>query len=144
MIPAFDENQNLPPGIYTCTLAEVEARFAINDHRSTLFSQLLLVIEILKEAHCTEVHLDGSFITAEPHPNDFDLCYEPTGLKPTKSFKPFLTLDIETRQATFGGDIFPRMPEPPLRCDHVRLWQRDKNGDAKGIIRIVLKGPGND
>jgi hypothetical protein len=134
----------LPPGSYTCTLDEIEARFAINAYRRTLFDQLLIVIEILTEANCPEVYLDGSFITAEPYPNDFDLCYEPTGLKPTKSFQPFLTLDIETRQAEYGGDIFPRMPEPPFRSDPVRRWQTDKNGDAKGIIRIILKEQKDD
>jgi hypothetical protein len=144
MIPAFDKNENLPPGLYTCKLAEIEARFAINEHRRSLFNKLIKVIEILKTANCSEVYLDGSFITAKTHPNDFDLCYETTGLQPTKSFKPLLTLDIETRQAAYGGDIFPRMPEPPFRSDHVRLWQTDKNGDAKGIIRTVLREHGHD
>lgn len=144
MIPAFDENKNLPLGNYVCTMDEIEARFANNEHRRRLFNQLLRVIDILTEACCREVYLDGSFITAEPRPNDFDLCYEPTGLQPTESFRPLLALDFETRHALYGGDIFPRMPEPPFSSDHVRLWQIDKNGDAKGIIRILLGEPLHD
>lgn len=144
MIPGFDQNENLPPGSYVCTVDEIEARFANNDHRRMLFNKLLRVIDILKEACCREIYLNGSFITAEPQPNDFDLCYEPTGLEPTESFRPLLALDVEARQALYGGDIFPRMPEPPFCSDHVRLWQIDKNGDAKGIIRILLRERFND
>src|ERR1035437_7950665 len=65
LIPPFDNNQNLPPGIYTCTLAEIEARFANNEHRRPLFEQLMRTLETLKEANCSEVYLNGSFITAE-------------------------------------------------------------------------------
>lgn len=60
-------------------------------------------------------------------------------LKPTERFKPFLILDIDARRNKYGGDIFPRMPEPPFKSDHVRIWQTDKYGNAKGIIRITLR-----
>lgn len=37
-----------------------------------------------------EVFLDGSFITQKEQPNDYDLCYEPTGVLATERFGEFL------------------------------------------------------
>jgi hypothetical protein len=145
VIPAFDENGNLPPGIHVATITEVETRFANNNYRKRLFQGLLRVLEILRDCNCPEVHLNGSYITTKSEPGDYDLCYEPAGMKATEEFKQFL-LTRETRKAEHLGDIFPRMPQPPYEMDHVEDWQtdRDRDGEVKGIVRIILRHTAND
>jgi hypothetical protein len=140
VIPSFDTNGNLPPGVHPATLAEVERKFAHNAKRKELFTGLAGVIKILREANCQEVHLDGSFITTKEEPGDYDLCFEPTGLQPTEPLRAFLA-NKENRKTEYLGDIFVRMPEPPYYVDHVRSWQKDGRNDdvVKGILKIDLK-----
>ncbi len=65
MIPEFDENGNLPPGVHDATIEEVRTRFAYNPARELLFDAFLEVMNMLVECGSPEVHLDGSFITAK-------------------------------------------------------------------------------
>ena len=138
VIPDFDKNGNLPPGIHEATIQEVEAHFAHNMHRKRLFEGLLKVLKILEGCGCPEVYLNGSFITLKSEPKDYDLCYEPTGIKGTEAFKQFLETRDERKEKYFG-DIFPRLPQPPYEMDHVEDWQTDRDGEIKGIVRIILR-----
>lgn len=146
MIPDFDNNGNLPPGIHTATIKEVAARFATNSHRGKLFNLLLEVLMILQRCNCPEVHLNGSYITTKEEPEDYDLCFESTGIEPTPELYDFLAQKEEARKKRYGGDIFVRMPEPPYYYDHVTQWQTDGRNDdlAKGILRINLQNRGTD
>lgn len=121
-------------------MAEVQARFAHNEKRKQLFDGLEEVISILKECNCPEVFLDGSFITKKEQPNDYDLCYEPTGVLATERFREFLR-GRSTNKEKYRGDIFVHMPVPPFYVNHVNNWQKDgRNEDvAKGILRIDLR-----
>jgi len=143
VIPDFDKNGNLSPGIHEATIQEIKAYFANNMHRKKLFEKLLKVLKILGDCSCTEVYLNGSFITLKSEPRDYDLCYEPTGIKGTDEFKQFLkTRDL--RKEKYLGDIFPRLPQPTYEIDHVEDWQTDRDGEIKGIIRIILRQANND
>jgi hypothetical protein len=139
VIPDFDENNNLPPGIHDATVAEVRTRFA-NERRKQLFAAFEEVISILSECNCPEVYLDGSFITTKEEPNDYDLCYESKGIVRTLRLREFLT-NSDTRKEKYLGDIFIHMPEPPYYVSHVEHWQKDgrKDGMRKGIVRIKLR-----
>jgi hypothetical protein len=138
MVSAFDSNGNLPPGVHDATIEEIKQRFAYNAHRAKLFEGLVEVTELLTRCDCPEVYLDGSFVTEKNEPQDYDLCYEPAGIKPTAEFKKFLLSRIE-RKERYKGDIFARLPQPPYEIDHVEHWQTDKEGNIKGIIRIKLR-----
>lgn len=106
MIPDFDKNGNLPPGIHETTIQEVELHFANNMHRKRLFEGLLKVLKILGNCGCPEVYLNGSSITLKNEPNDYDLCYEPTGIKDRAEFKQFLETRDVRRKNTL--EIFSR------------------------------------
>ncbi|MDP3507581.1 MAG: hypothetical protein Q8T09_06290 [Candidatus Melainabacteria bacterium] len=140
MIPESEKNGNLPPGIFEATIEEVEDRFSINFQRKKLFGLLLEVLAIFRNCGCPEVYLDGSYITNKDEPEDYDLCYEPTGINATSEFYEFLK-NKDRRKERYGGDIFPRMPEPPYHYDHVVHWQIDGRNDdaAKGILKILLR-----
>jgi len=76
-IPEFNENGLLPAGVHDCTLAEVAARFGVfqgSEQRPRLMAKLeAFVIEARGAGILREVLVDGSFVTAEPSPNDVDL-----------------------------------------------------------------------
>ena len=136
MIPSFNGDGNLPPDIHQATVEEIGERFAHNPHRMRLFSGLLKVVSILKECECREVYLNGSFVTNEPFPNDYDLCWEPTGIVPTPELKAFLK-DVTGRKVRYLGDIFIRLPQAPFYVDHVIDWQKDRDGKRKGLVKII-------
>ncbi len=138
MIPSFDKHGNLSPGIYIATVTEIRTRFAYNPKRKALFAKLKTVLSMLQTSNCHEVYLNGSYITSNPEPGDYDLCWEPTGIKATNEIRNLLKKPSLLRQ-DFLGDIFPRIPEPPYHLDHVTCWQMDIDGNAKGIIKIILR-----
>ncbi len=117
----------------------MDNRFATNEQRTRLFIAFQRVVAILREAKCPEVHLDGSFITSEEHPNDYDMCYEWRGMEPTDELRRLLIGSPDARKETHLGDIFIRMPRPPFFDDYVRLWQTDREDNRKGVILIPLE-----
>ena len=137
MIPLFYNNGNLPPGIYIANLPEIEARFAYNPRRIKLFRALKKVVKILAECNCLELFLDGSFITNTAEPNDYDICWEPVGVRPTVKLKEILK-NLEHSKKEYLGDIFVRLPQPPFYFDHVIEWQKDRDGNTKGIIKLPI------
>jgi hypothetical protein len=139
MIPQLDSNGNLPPGVWTATMSEIKAHFTGNEIRSRLFKELEKVLEVLKDANCMEAFLNGSFVTKTLEPGDYDLCYEPTGLEPREALRQLLELSAAERKKKHSGDIFIRFPSPPFFFDHVESWQTDREGNAKGILRIELR-----
>ena len=138
MIPAFDANGNLPPGIHLATVNEIRKRFAHNSKRQRLFEGLLKILTLLRSCECKEIYLNGSFITDEPFPNDYDLCWDSAGVVPTRELKSFLE-QKRIRKSKYLGDIFVRLPQPPFYFDHVVEWQKDRDGKAKGLIKILLE-----
>ncbi len=74
MLPDFDENGNLPPGIYRCTIEEVAARFGSGSpERETEIAELRRCVQWAKDAGIIRLIVDGSFTTAKAEPNDVDL-----------------------------------------------------------------------
>lgn len=120
------------------TLTEIKKHFAYNQTRLRLVDALRKVVTMLEKCECMYIYLDGSFITSKAEPKDYDLVWEPTGIVPTKELKEFLK-ERDRRKEKYLGDIIVRYPEPPFHFDHFYQWQMDKDGNAKGIICIVVK-----
>lgn len=145
MIPNYDKHGNLPPGIWDATIEEARDRFANKSaRRALLFEALGEVLKILSNANCTEIYLNGSFITDTEEPGDYDLCYDPTGMKATDRWREFLKLTMDERKKRHLGDIFINWPQPPFFTSHVDLWQTDRDNNLKGIIRIKLEKETSD
>lgn len=145
MIPDFEDIgaawEVLKPGIYDATLGEIKDRFTANEKRRVLYEGLLKGCDALKSAGCSIVYLDGSFITAKPLPNDFDACWDPSGVDPVK-IDPVL-LDFNDRRKKqkqkFGGEFFPSSAKADGFRTFVDYFRNDKDtGKEKGIIRILL------
>jgi len=76
-IPALDQYGLLPDGIHDCTLEEAAGRFGTfqgSDRRPRLWARFMAFVREAKACGLVEaVLVNGSFVTAEPRPNDIDL-----------------------------------------------------------------------
>jgi hypothetical protein len=132
----------LPPGIHAATLSEVEATFAINQPRRDLFVGFIDGAASLLSAGCGTVYLDGSYVTAKPIPSDYDACWHPSGVDPTKLDPVFFdfTNQRQAQKAKFKGEYFPStMPNTPTQ-PFIEFFQNERfTGGRKGIVSIILK-----
>ncbi|HWY18706.1 MAG TPA: hypothetical protein VNY27_08350 [Solirubrobacteraceae bacterium] len=143
MIPELDERGNLPPGIHHATWNEIVTRYATSVRRRELLDGLLDALRSLKAAGCRTAYLDGSFVTSEIRPGDFDACWESGSADLDR-------LDLELRdfsdrraaqKARYGGELFPA--EWPAQADgttYLDYFQRDHKGRGKGVVAIDLTG----
>jgi hypothetical protein len=104
-----------------------------------LFGGFLRVVEQLRTAGCLTVFLDASFITAKPHPGDFDGIWDLRGVDPGR-LDPVL-LDFENKRAAqkvkYFGEMF--VAQLPHQLGLLPFFQKEKTSDLpKGIIRITL------
>jgi hypothetical protein len=137
----------LPPGVHDATMLEIEARFATTPHRRRLFDGFVRVSDALRYAGCSTLYLDGSFVTAKPHPSDFDGCWEVAGVDPGKLDPVLLDFNDKRRaqKAKFLGEMFiAELPNTP-GATFLEFFQVEKSsGQPKGILRVQLvptKGP---
>jgi len=146
MIPAFQHDGNLPPGIHNAGWPEVAAHFGLNPHRRRLLGGLYQVLLKLSAAGCETVYLDGSFITEKPTPSDFDGAWElhNVDLQRLHALEPVL-FDFSNQRASqkrkYFGEFFPAdMQEGRTGRTFVDFFQQDKDtGTAKGIIAVDLR-----
>ena len=133
----------LPPGVHQATLIEVETAFATNARRREIFNGLLDALERLRLAGCPTAYLDGSFVSGKPNPGDFDGCWDPNGVDPTKLDPVFLDFDNgrSNQKSAFKGEFFPSsMTCSDIGASFVEFFQRDRfTGSQKGIISISLQ-----
>lgn len=142
MIPKFQQNGLLPPGIHWAgSLDEIRAKFATNPHREGLYDGLVLALQALKKAGVQKVYLDGSFTTTKPNPADYDACWDPNGLDTNlldPTFRNF-TDKRAAQKAKYGGEFFlAGSPTGPLGKSMLEFFQQTKDGEAKGIVEIDL------
>ena len=144
MIPPFDATGILPPGVYWASWDEVTSRFGGNPWRQRLITGLSAALKNLKSAGCRTVYLDGSFVTSKNRPNDYDACWEETGVDPTVLDPVLLTFDPgrAIQKAKYLGEFFPAsITADPNGLSFYEFFQTDKRtGRPKGIVAIDLGG----
>ena len=142
MIPAFDENGLLPPGIHWASWDAFFDRFGISGWRRRLAADIRAAVENLKNAGCLTVYVNGSFVTNKEVPNDFDACWEEAGIDPTVLDPVLLTFDPRrvTQKAKYSGELFPASAiASGDGFSFLEFFQADKEtGRRKGIIAIDL------
>ncbi|WP_294300979.1 hypothetical protein [uncultured Sphingomonas sp.] len=133
----------LPPGIHDATLAEVEVRFATTPHRRWLFEGFIRVTDALRHVGCRTVYLDGSFVTAKPHPGDYDGCWDHVGVDFSRLDPVLLDFDNKraAQKAKYLGEMFIAALSSGV-APFLDFFQVEKfSGAAKGILRISLAPP---
>ena len=142
MIPTFQPDGSLPPGIHEATWQEAAKRFGANTYRTNLLQGLLTALRSLSRAGCLKAYLDGSFVSDKEFPNDYDVAWETLGvdealLKPI--FLEFHNLRQSQKEA-FGGEFFPAdwLADRQGRT-YLEFFQTDREGSPKGIVSIDLR-----
>jgi len=132
----------LPEGIHLATLEETRDRFAINDVRMTLFGGFLEAVTKLANAQCTIIFLNGSYVTENPYPNDYDVCWNPNGVDHTRLDPIFWERRLRAQQKIqFLGEFFTSTTiVNETRQTFVDFFQNEKTtGKKKGIVKINLE-----
>ena len=137
----FNDEGNLPPGIYDVTWEEFEKKFGHNHYRTRILRGIRRAIINLKYSGCRKIYLDGSFITNKYKPNDFDGCWESTNVDITLLDPILQDFDNgrKTQKAKYHGEFFPSSMHTKMGT-FLEFFQRDKEtGNPKGIICINLE-----
>jgi hypothetical protein len=143
MIPAFNSDGNLPPGVHWATWQEFAARFGTTPHRQQLLKGLKSALDSLSKAGCQTVYIDGSFVTKKGNPNDFDGCWDLTGVDPSLLDPILLLLDDKrvAQKAKYKGELFPASwAADGVGNTYLDFFQIDRDGNPKGIVAIDLGG----
>ncbi len=142
MIPEFDENGNLPPGVYFCDWAEFKEQFGYNLRRRTLIIGLEEVLAHLKAARCRTVYINGSFVTSELTPKDFDMCWDRDDVDIDylrQNARLILNIyNSAAQKARYGGEIYPSDQPVDESTMTIEFFQSDREQNRKGIIAINL------
>jgi len=143
MIPEFDENGNLPPGVHFCDWQEFVERFGTNNTRRRMIAGLQLAMTQLTAAGCRTIYINGSFVTIKPNPQDFGACYdnETVDIDYLRINAPRLLnhYDRAGQKAKYRGEIFPSQQAiGNYGINSFELFQRDRQQNVKGIIAIDL------
>lgn len=142
MIPPFNSDGELPPGIHSATWQEFAQRFGTTPYRCELLAGLLAGLYELRRAGCQIVFIDGSFVTAKAVPGDFDVCWDVYSVNPSLLDPILLTFDNgrAAQKAKYKGEFFPAQN---VEADSGRVFldffQTNKNGNPKGIIALALR-----
>src|SRR5882724_8841686 len=103
MIPPFQDNGYLPPGLHEATLEEVEARFgAESEIRRVQMQSVRWFFDLARRAGVVRLILNGSFVTDVYEPNDVDCVVllgpptarDPVVVKEIVAGLPFLQIDL--------------------------------------------------
>ena len=141
MIPPFDANTGrLPEGVHEASWDEIVQRFGWNQRRRRLLDGLAEAIELLAEAGCRRLWLNGSFVTVKDEPGDFDACWDVESVD-LDAIDPVL-LDLSPGRAKqkrrFGGELFPNIIESGSGLLFTEFFQNDLDAGRKGIVVIKI------
>jgi hypothetical protein len=144
MIPPFDEQGNLPSGVYLVDWQEVQEMLGFSERRVWLLEKLYGALTNLKGAGCQMTYLDGSFASDKETPGDIDVCYDPSGVVGARLDPVFLDFSNfrAVQKAKYGCEFFPSSATASLnpRLTYLEFFQLDKHsGEAKGIIALDLR-----
>jgi hypothetical protein len=144
MLPAFNQDGNLPEGIHQTTEAEVLSRFAATSARRKWLGERLR--DLLETARSTgqleRIFLWGSFVTSKESPNDLDVL-----LVMAENFALDLhpeivrtLFDHTQARIRFNADVF--WSKASLSQETLALWldtyQTGKDFKRKGIVEVTL------
>lgn len=142
VIPPFTRAGWLPAGEHECEWPEFLIRFSgtpDNGRRRRLIVGLAQVLWLLAQAGCRVVIVDGSFVSRERWPRDFDLCYEAQGVH-LELLPPVLldfSLGRNAQKRRFGGEALPG--DFLLEANDRTIRQAfgfTREGAPKGVIRL--------
>ena len=143
-LPVFNDNGNLPQGVYRATLSETLNRFGTSSLRRKLVATRLERVYrlALSTGHLFRFIVFGSFITDKEEPNDVDLfMFMEDSFKLSEYTGEVLLLfsDHAGAQARFGASMFWMRRLAALGDEEKAIedWQVKRDGGKRGIVEII-------
>ena len=133
MIPEFNENGYLPPGVHLATLDEIAARFGQESElRQAQMDSIRWLVDLVMKAGVQPIVINGSFVTDAFEPNDVDCAVLPVADFP--------------RDPTAAVDLSEGLPFIDLHLVEAKefailieqLYATDRDSVPKGVIEVVL------
>ena len=119
MIPDLEDTGVLPPGLHGTTWPEFCKRFGWTQHRQRLINGLRRALQALKAAGCVAVYVDGSFVTAKQVPNDYDACWDVSGVDGSQLDPVFLAGGYPPGMIRGAGSSPTRLSHPKTAAARV-------------------------
>jgi len=131
MIPHYNDDGNLPPGIHRATLEEIAARFGQESElRQTQMESLTWLVDLARRAGVQRIVVNGSFVTDKLEPNDVD-CVLLIG--------PDFPRDAEAEVELLAGLPFINLELVDLEGFQQfteRTFATDRNMIPKGMVEV--------
>lgn len=133
MIPAFNEDGYLPPGIHPATLEEIIVRFGRESElRQVQVQSLGWLVDLARRAGIQRLVVNGSFVTDKVEPNDVDCVLligpdfprDPAAETELLIGLPFLNVELVKQVA------FQQFTE--------KIFATDRQRVRKGMIEVIL------
>lgn len=144
MLPKFDQNGNLPKGIYKASLNEIKLIFGCGSaRRKWLFENLEKIIRIAKLTGKLErLVVWGSFVSNKELPQDIDLLMimrDDFSLEKVAPESHPLFYNFQSKIA-FNADIF--WAKTSIGAETINLWletyQTTKDFQSRGIVEVII------
>jgi hypothetical protein len=139
MIPEFNSNGYLPPGIHKSSLMEFEKRFCeMTTGRRELFAQFCKILNLLEKHEDQILHIiiDGSFVTTKPKTGDMDIILI---LAKDFDFDSPEAMRLLRARADLNIHLIPLSEELP---GEIRWWKdffgHDRDRKARGLAEVLL------
>ena len=102
---------------------------------------LLAACRGLAAAGCTELLLDGSFVTEKPMPGDYDGTWEIAGVDVDRVDPVFLDAanGFAEARARYLGDLYPASGAAEPGVSFRDFFQTDREGVEKGVVLVDLR-----
>jgi len=142
MIPDFDRNGNLPPGIHHATFDEVVERFGgiRSLKRQQLTGSLRKFYDFVID-FALGIYINGSYIANKLSPSDVDLVLVlPSDLQYDPS-KLVRLIRIQNHKDMYSLHLFTFFQaQHNKELQHrIRFFREDRNGNPKGIIYVEVR-----
>jgi hypothetical protein len=141
MLPPFNENGDLPPGVHVAGWAEIAERFAQGRRRIRAMATLRRLHELAsRTGSLSKLYVFGSFASAEPEPRDVDVVLIMVAdfrVEDCTEEAQALFLHA-TAQARYGASVFwIREGTYADMRDFLLGWQIKRGGALRGILEVA-------
>lgn len=142
-LPDFNEEGDLPPGVYRATLPQVLERFGQGSAlRSVVAGRLDRLYHLAASTGClARFVVFGSFVTNKTEPNDVDIVLLMEDAFDLGSVTGEVAMLFQHMEASahFGASVFWSRRAGSLGGEQAMIehWQVRREGGQRGIIEIV-------
>lgn len=141
--PEFDENGDLPVGVYQATIDETLKHFERGSAKRRQVAQRLKRIYEIAAAtdKIARFIVFGSFVTDKPEPNDVDIFIIMENDFDAQALvgEAQLLFNHLTAQTYFGASVFWVRRLAALGGEEIAIrdWQIKRDGKKRGIVEII-------